>query len=346
MSLPKTQTGYGFIRGLGEINRLENLPVEHPGFNEVLLKIEAVGLCSSDHHILLEQSPLNPDPMVMGHEICGSIAAVGPGLEDSEVYTLGSRHSVFIINSCGNCAQCKLGRDNLCLEGRFDAYGITLNGGFQQYLLIKNLRSLIPIPDEVSYEAATSATDAILTPFHAIMKVKNRLGPASKVLVLGAGGLGLNAIQILKVFGCKIICVDKKSSVENLARKLGASDFYSNFDDIEDPQESFDVSFDFVGMQDSVNCSVQYVAAGGKILMVGMGRLKAMLPIYDLCRREVEVIFNIGGTSTEHAEILQWLKDGKLTPVVDQRPISDLPEYMNKLIHGQLTGRVVFKPHL
>lgn len=346
MSLPKSQTGYGFIRGQGEIQQLTNLPVNRPGPNEVLLKIEAVGLCTSDHHILLEQSPLNPDPMVMGHEICGSIAEVGAGLEDSEEYTLGSRHSVFIINACGNCVECRLGRDNICREGRFRAYGITLDGGFQQYLLIKNLRSLIPIPDGVSYEAATSATDAILTPFHAIMKVKDKLGPASKVLVLGAGGLGLNAIQILRVFGCKIVCVDKKASVEKVAKKLGATEFYSNFDDIEDPQESFNVSFDFVGMQDSVNCSVQYVGAGGKILMVGMGRLKAMLPIYDLCRREIEVIFNMGGTSTEHAEILQWLKDGKLKPVVAQKPIKDLPEYMNKLIQGQLTGRVVFKPHL
>lgn len=346
MSIPKSQTGYGFIRGLGDIKRLDNLPVKRPGPNEVLLKIEAVGLCSSDHHILLEQSPLNPDPMVMGHEICGSIAEVGPGLDDSEEYAVGSRHSVFIINACGNCLQCRLGKDNLCLEGRFQAYGITLDGGFQQYLLIKNLRTLVPIPDGVSYDAATSATDAILTPFHAIMKVKDKLGPASKVLVLGAGGLGLNAIQILRVFGCKIVCVDKKASLAETAKKLGATEFYTSFDDIEDAQESFNVSFDFLGFPESVNCSVQYVAAGGKILMVGMGRLKALFPIYDLCRREIEVIFNIGGTSTEHAEILQWLKDGRLKPVVNQRPISDLPEYMDKLIRGDLTGRVVFKPHL
>lgn len=346
MKIPATQTGYGFIRGLSDINCLPDLPVKRPGPNEILLKIEAAGLCSSDHHILLEQSPLNPDPMVMGHEICGSIAEVGMGLQDHEEFAIGSRHSVFICNSCGNCKLCRIGRDNLCREGCFEAFGITLDGGFQQYLLVKNHRSLIPIPDGVSYETAASATDAILTPFHAIMKVKDRLGPASKVLVQGAGGLGLNAIQILKVFGCKIVCVDKKSDVADLAKRLGATEFYTSFDDIEDPQESFDLSFDFIGVPESVNCSVQYIAPGGKILMVGMGRSKAIFPIFDLCRREVEIVFNFGGTSTEHAEILQWLKEKRLNPIVEQRPMSDLPEYMKKLINGKLTGRVVFKPHL
>lgn len=346
MKIPDSQTGYGFIRGLKDINVLPNLPVKKPGPNEILLKIEVAGLCHSDHHILLEQSPLNPDPMVMGHEICGSIAQVGSELKDNENYAIGSRHTIFILNSCAVCIHCKKGRDNLCLEGRFDAFGITLDGGFQEYLLVKNPRALVPIPDGVSYEAAASATDAILTPFHAIMKVRERLGPATKVLVLGAGGLGLNAIQILNVFGCKITCVDKKPEVRDIVKNFGASEFYTDFDDIEDPQETFDLSFDFIGIPESVACSVQYIAAGGKIVMVGMGRLKAVLPIYDLCRREVEVIFNIGGTSVEQAEILQWLKEKKLRPIVETKPMSSLPEYMEKLTKNQLTGRVVFKPKL
>lgn len=346
MTIPTLQTGYGFIRGLQDINRLDNIPVKHPGPNEVLLKIEAAGLCSSDLHILIAQNTLSPDSMVMGHEICGSIVEVGLGYQGSEKFSIGSRHSIFICNACGNCEQCRIGKDNLCREGVFEAFGIFLDGGFQQYLLVKNPRNLIPIPDGVPYEIAASATDAILTPFHAIMKVKERLGPTCKVLVLGAGGLGLNAIQILRVFGCHIVCVDKKPEVGEIAKKLGAAEFYSDFDDIEDPQESFLLSFDFIGAQESANCSVQYVAAGGKIMMIGMARLKAMFPIYELCRREIEIVFNIGGTSTEHAEILQWLKHGKLKPIVELRPMSDLPEYMKKLEKGQLTGRVVFKPHL
>lgn len=344
MGIPKTQTGFGFTHGLHEINRFDSLPVKEPGPGEVLLKIELTGLCRSDHHILLAQNPMNPPKMVMGHEICGSVAKAGSSVASDPRYEVGTRYSLFISNPCGSCANCRTGRDNLCLTNPYNGYGITEDGGFQEYLLVRNLRNLVPIPDGVSYEAAASATDAVLTPFHAISKVKHLLSPTTKVLLLGAGGLGLNALQILKVYGCKVVCVDQKASNEKFAREFGASEFYTSFDDIEDGPESFDICFDFIGNQHSVDCCVEYTAGGGKIVIVGMGKLKVTIPNFDSSRREIEYIFNFGGYSSEQAEVLEWIKAGLLKPVVEVRPMDELPQFMEKLKKGQIVGRVAFRP--
>lgn len=346
MPTPKTQVAYGIVHGNKDLQRFANQPVPEPGPNQVLLKVEAAGLCRSDFHILLVQDPRIPKKMVMGHEICGSIAKIGPGLENSEIYQPGSRHSVVIMEACGTCDDCRQGRDNMCLECNYDSYGISQDGGFAEYVLIHSVRSLVPIPDNVSYAEAASATDAILTPFHAIMKVKKDLGPGVKVLVFGAGGLGLNAIQILSTFGCYIVVVDKKSGNEQLARDYGAAEFYTNPDDIPDGQEYFDVCADFVGKQETVDESVRYVKRGGKILMVGLGNAKVQIPNYDLARREVQIIFNLGGTSSDQAEILRWISMGVLRPLVKEVGMSELPEYIKKLGRGEIVGRVVFKPKL
>lgn len=322
----------------------KNLPVPEPNPSGVLLKIEAAGLCRSDHHILISQNPNSPNKMVMGHEICGTIAKAGSSIAGLAKYKVGARFCMFISDACGSCDNCREGKDNHCTTNDYEGYGITKDGGFQEYLLVENPRNMISIPDSVSFEAAASATDAILTPFHAIMKVKNKLGPTSKVLVLGAGGLGLHALQILRHFGCKIICVDTKEENEKLVKSLGADDFYTSFDDITHKDESFDVSFDFIGNQESADCSCNFVGRNGKIVMVGMGKLRIELPNFDLSRREIEVIYNFGGNSREQGEVLKWIEAGRIVPVVEVKPMNLLPEYLQKLKNGQIVGRVAFKP--
>lgn len=346
MSLPKTQTGYGIIYGQKQIAKFEHLPVPEPGPTEVLLKIEAAGLCRSDLHILIIQDPRLPEKMVMGHEICGSIAKCGAGLVGDPRYQKGKRYAMLIADACGTCENCRSGKDNMCSVNVDSAYGLSQDGGFQEYLLVKNLRLLLPIADNVTYEAAALATDAILTPYHAIMKVKEVLGPTTKVLVVGAGGLGLNAIQILRTFGCKIVCVDKKTGNAAIAKNFGALEFFTDPDEIDHDLESFDVCFDFVGNQTTVEACVEFVKSGGKIVMVGLGKMTLTIPNFDLARREVQILFNFGGNSKDQTEVLEWISQGILKPVVTTAHLSELPQYMAKLARGEVVGRVVFKPKM
>lgn len=238
---------------------------------------------------------------------------------------------------------CRNGKDNQCSRAR-GGFGIFSDGGFQSYLVVKEVRCLLPIPDNVTFAQAALASDAILTPFHAIKKVRHVLNPTAKVLVFGAGGLGLNALQILRTYGCHIVSIDKKASNKELALQSGASEFYTSADDVDEDSESFDVCFDFVGYQATANGCVEYVKANGHIVVVGMGNSKLMLPNYNLARRDVTVYYNFGGTSLEQMEIMEWISRGVLKPVVQEAPMDELPMWMDKLERGEVVGRVVMVP--
>lgn len=346
MSIPKTQVGYGFRLGSKKLVKYENRPVLEPGPNEVLLKIEAAGMCQSDVHILIAQETNAPREFIMGHEVAGLIAKVGSALANSKRYAVGSRHCLCIVNSCGVCVNCRTGSDNLC-DG-FSGFGINEDGGYQQYLLVKNIRNLIPIPDNIDYATAAVASDSVLTPFHAIQKVRSMLQPNTKVLVIGLGGLGLNALQILRTYGTYIVASDLKAENKSLALANGANEFYTDLSSKENTHkpESFDVVIDLVGVQASTDACQKYVKSHGKILMIGLGRFKLNFLNYDLARREVEVIFSFGGTSAEQIKVLDWISKGKLKPIVEVKDMDYLPEYLERLAHGKITGRIAFKPKI
>lgn len=343
-SIPQTQSGYGFKRGQKTIQRYDNRKIVGPKGKEVLLKIEAAGLCLSDLHILLAQETYIPDSFIMGHEIAGQIVAVGEGLEDDEIFEIGGRFAMFIPDACGICDQCRSGRDNTCKGNLGDAYGLSQDGGFQQYLLVKNLRALLPIPDGVSYEQAAITSDAVLTPFHAIQRASTHLKPGAKVLQMGMGGLGINALQILKNFGVYVVVCDIKPEAEELAKKYGADEFWVDPVDSDHLPESFDVCFDFCGFQETFDHCQRFVKTAGLVMVVGLGRSKLMMMNFHMGRREVKVIFSMGGTSLEQIECMEWVAAGKIKPLLTLVDMKDLPKYMEKLNKGEVLGRIVFNP--
>ncbi|CUM63799.1 uncharacterized protein PRCAT00001383001 [Priceomyces carsonii] len=342
MTIPDTQLAYGFKFGKKTIQKYDNWPVLRPGAGEVLVKVEAAGLCQSDLHILYAQEKHVPKEFVMGHEIAGQIVEVGKEGVPNQ-YKVGLRVAVSIANYCGICENCRSGADNNCLNSR-TAYGLSMNGGFQQYLLVKNLKGLIPIPENVSYEDAAVASDAVLTPFHAIQNAREGLLPTSKVLVVGLGGLGLNAIQILHNFGCHIVAVDVKKDSEDLAKKFGAAEFYQDLTLSNHPKESFDVCFDFCGLQETFDLCEAYTKQRGIILPVGLGRYKLTVRHYELARREIKILYSFGGTTLESVECMKWISEGRIKPVTTSVPMEELPNYLLKLAKGVIRGRVVFQP--
>ena len=345
-----TQSGFGYIKGQSDIQKFTDIPIPTPKSNEVVLKVEAAGLCLSDPHILhvgpVESKPPleTPSKFVMGHEIAGSISAVGDQLANDPYYKKGARFALQIVQACGTCDSCRRGLDSVC-DLSHQAYGLNEDGGFQQYLLVKNLRTLLPIPDGVSFEQAAVTTDSVLTPFHAIQKVRHLLTPTSKVLVQGCGGLGLNAVQILKNYGCYIVASDVKGAVEKLALEYGANEFHTDIGKSKHEPMSFDVIFDFVGIQPTFNNSDKFIKRRGKIVMVGLGRSKLLIPNYKLGIREVEIIFNFGGHYAEQVECMEWVAKGLIKPNVHVADFNSLPQYLEDLANGKLTGRVVFRPN-
>lgn len=339
--IPKTQTAFGYEFGSREVVRFDDYPVPEPGPDEVLLKVEAAGLCKSDLNILKDQNPGMPPKYVLGHEIAGKIVKIGENVDDFE-YDVGGRFCTYAINSCGICSLCRQGKEQCCAVKV--GYGIGKDGGFQQYLLVTKLSTLIRIPDEVSYVEAAVATDAVLAPYHAIHKVKDSLTPTSKVLVIGLGGLGINALQILKQYGCTVIATDVKPELELEAKRFGATEYHVDLEDSDSNFESFDVCFDFCGYKSTFDLCQQYVAADGKIVLVGMGEGKLNIRNYHLARREVQVIFNMGGNSDEQLKCLEWIRQGKIKPVVSVRDFDQIPNAFRDLAAGKIKGRVAFRP--
>lgn len=350
--IPRTQTAYGWdCETADKIQRWDDEPVKMPGPNEVLLKVEAAGLCQSDCHLLqvgpmgtydLAKEPI-PERYIMGHEVAGSIVAVGNGLENSDEFKVGGRFALQIQNACGRCFNCRLGRDNACTTS-LRAYGLNMDGGFCQYVLIQNLRTLLPIPNGVSYASAAVASDSTVTPFHAINRVRADCGPGAKVLVVGCGGLGLNAVQILRNFNPWIVATDIKKELRERVVEFGADEYFTDMDESGHDYESFDVVFDFVGNQITSDICQRYVKHSGKYTTVGLGRSKLLLLNFHLARREVQINYSFGGTSQEQIEVMRWIETGKLKPLQRLVAFAKLPDYLDRLHHGQVEGRVTFRP--
>lgn len=342
---PTHQSGFGFGRGSKTIQRYDNRVVREPRGLQVLLKIEAAGLCLSDLHMLWGQDKRIPDQFIMGHEIAGQIVAVGPDLAKGRTpFKVGGRFAVTIPNSCGQCDQCRRGHDNACVGNLGAAYGLSQDGGFQQYLLVSNLRTLLPIPEGVTYAQAAVASDAVLTPYLAVQKARAFLQPGGKVLLFGLGGLGVNALQILKQYGVSVVVCDVKPESQELATRFGADEFYTDISKLAHKPESFDVCFDFVGIQPTSDGCQRYVKLHGAIVLVGLGKAKLTLLNYELARREVQLFFLFGGSSLDQIECMKWVAAGKVKPLAEVVDMKDLPQYMEKLAKGQIQGRIVFNP--
>ena len=203
---------------------LLDLPDPEPGPGQVVIKVGGAGLCHSDLHVMHEfqegMAPWGP-PFVMGHENAGWVHSIGPGVRGVEE---GLPVAVYGLYGCGRCKPCAAGAENFCIHGLEGPPGIGfgLDGGLAEYLLVHDPRRLVPIGD-LDPAVAAPLTDAGLTPYRAVKRVLPKLTPDSSVVVIGVGGLGHIAIQILEALSvAKVVAVDARESAHDLAMEVGA----------------------------------------------------------------------------------------------------------------------------
>src|SRR5512132_4409324 len=166
-----------------------------PGPGEVLVRVSACGLCHSDLHYMDHGVPtFKTPPLVLGHEISGTVVGVGLGVDQARIGT-----SVLLapVTSCGECAMCRTGRENVCARQRM--LGNTIDGGFAEYVVAPS-RDAFAIPPDVPAEEACVIADALTTAFHCVPR-RARLETGETVVVVGCGGLGLNVVQVASLVG-------------------------------------------------------------------------------------------------------------------------------------------------
>ena len=319
-----------------------------PQGTEVLVKTIACGVCHSDIHIhegvfelgAGKQLEVGRKGQVLGHEIFGEVVAVGPDAEDVSV---GDRRVVFPWIGCGECATCKRGEEQLCTPGR--ALGIINPGGFADHVLVPHSRYLFDKGDVPDSLAATYACSG-LTAFGALKKV-GELQEDEEIVIIGAGGVGMMAIQIARAMGMDPIVVDIDEGKLATALELGVSRTFNS----SHPQSAKEIRkstggayavLDFVGAEISVNYGLGCLRKGGMLIIIGLygGALTMPIPFIPMNARIIQGSYV--GSLHDMADLMVMVRDGKIAPIdITERPLAEANDALVDLKAGNVTGRQV-----
>lgn len=324
-----------------------------PGPGQILLKITAAGVCHSDLAVqAMSEEMLKAYnlPLTLGHEPVGTIAEFGPGVNtDLEV---GDNVVVYGPWGCGQCHSCSEGYENYCTrttELGIRPPGLGAPGALAEYMLVDSPRHLIPIGDLDPVKTAPLA-DAALTPYHAIKIAMPKLGANSTAVVIGVGGLGHVAIEILKALTpATVIALDVHEEKLALAKRVGADHtFISSTDAVAPIREltgglGATAVFDFVGVQPAVDLAVQLTSVRGDLLLVGVGGGAAKVGIMHT-PFECSVTAPYWGTRQELIEVIEMAKRGVFDIETTTYSLDEVPEVYAKFARDEIVGRAVVVP--
>jgi propanol-preferring alcohol dehydrogenase len=327
---------------------LRSVPQPEPGPGEVLVRIGAAGACHSDLHIMESPDALGmPIPVTLGHENAGWVEALGAGVDAVE---RGQPVAIYGIVGCGTCVACLAGCDNECRRVPAGGIGLSRDGGMAEYVVVP-ARQLVPIGD-LDVAQAAPLTDAGLTPYHAIQVTRRGLRPSGTCVVIGVGGLGHLAVQILAATtSSRVIAVDLRDEALRLAREIGAQQALRSDRDtarhireiVGPPPGGADVVLDFVGAQATIDLARSVVSTGGDVAIVGLAG--GTLPIgFGTLPFEARAIVPFWGTKAELAEVVALAQAGRIRAHVERFTLAEANLAYEKLRAGEIRGRAVVVP--
>lgn len=311
--------------------------------NDVIIKITACGLCTTDlkvQHGVLETGGL---PRILGHEPAGVVTAVGSRVTNVKV---GDRVISSTYMACRTCENCRRGRDTLCenLSGRL---GITVDGGFAEYMLAK-AQCLVKIPDDVDEAQACIVPCGGGVAYHAMVK-RFQVGPEDRVLILGVGGLGIQAIEMCAICGAETIALDidddKLAAVKAAGATYAINTRNPRYLELLRELGGGTVLFDTTGAAKALRDCVSVLKKGARILLVAYGPGREVhLDMADVVLNEFEILGSRGVGIQDVAEIMSLIERKKYAPIVQRYPLSEINEVIDKLNSNKLIGRAVLIP--
>ena len=331
-----------------EALRLESIDEpEAVGPFDVIVRVGAAGLCRTDLHIQegqwAEKSQVKL-PYTPGHENAGWVHEVGSGVSNVAV---GDTVIVHPYISCGLCGPCRRGDDMHCVNGSFP--GIDRDGGFAD-LLLTSARSVVKLDPSLHPKDIAALADAGLTAIHAVKKAIGVLGAGTRVVVIGAGGLGHIGIQCLKAYTpAEIIVIDPSEKALALAGELGADHAVkvdgSQVDTVRELTDGLgaEAIIDFVGEKGAIQDGIEMVQDGGFYYVIGYGE-NIDIPTIDVISREISFIGNLVGTYTDLAESMTLTAQGKVSLHTSTYPLENINDAMADLDGGRLQGRGILIP--
>lgn len=338
-------------REIGAEPEVVEVETPEPGPGQVRLKVTAAGACHSDSFIM----GLPADqygwglPLTLGHEGVGVVDKLGDGVTG---LALGESVAVYGPQGCGRCYQCAQGKENYCqraAELGIAPPGLGAPGSMAEYMLVPDARHLLPIGD-LDPVANVALTDAGLTPYHAIKMSLPKLVPGSTAVVIGAGGLGHVAIQMLRALTpAMVIALDVSVEKLKLATEVGAHHvFPSDGESAERVRElthgrGATAVFDFVAIQPTLDASHDMVAVEGDVVLVGVGA--GTLPSGMLAAPYDSVVrAPYWGSRSELFEVFDLSRAGLVHVETEVFSLDDAPEAYRRLHEGTLRGRAIVVP--
>ncbi|MGV0819052.1 NAD(P)-dependent alcohol dehydrogenase [Martelella sp. AMO21009] len=338
--------------GPGDL-RLAKVARPAPGPGEVLLKVLAAGLCQTDVHIRRATDSRTPDGTILGHEIAGEVAALGPGVTG---WQPGDRVVVHPCWACGRCRACRAGRENEChrTAGRRSppaTPGVTRHGGMADYVVVP-ASAIFDIGD-LDPALAAPLTDAALTSYRAILSCGELLAPGATAVVIGLGGLGNMALQILRaVTGLRCVGIDRSEPAREASRDWADVLYGSEDGTIEAVQAltggiGAEIVLDFVGTDATLEMAARMVARGGAIRVVGLSG--GTLPLLarsanNPLPRGVTVMCPYSGTYNDLVEVIALARSGAIVPPVRRFDLDEALDALDLLEAGEIRGRAVLLP--
>jgi alcohol dehydrogenase, propanol-preferring len=330
------------VHDFAEPLSVERVPRPELGPGQILVKVEACGLCHTDIRAAHGDWQVKPSlPFVPGHEGVGVVREVGPGVTE---VALGDRVALpWLGYACGTCDYCVSGRETLCLEQKNTGYSI--DGAFGEYARAY-AHYVVKVPEGVDPFDAAPLTCAGVTTFKAVKVAATR--PADLVAVFGVGGLGHMAIQYARIAGGRVVAVDLVDEKLALARKLGA-EFTVNAAR-EDPVEAIqrlggaDQALALAASPRSLEQAFGSLRRGGTLVLVALPVDNAVtLPVFETVRKGITIAGSIAGTRAEVRDVFELHAAGKTTVTREVRPLAEVNEAIADLEAGRVTGRIVFQ---
>ncbi|MEU3461269.1 NAD(P)-dependent alcohol dehydrogenase [Streptomyces sp. NPDC006733] len=339
-------------RSVGSAPEVVSIDRPEPGPGQVLLKVTAAGVCHSDIAVMswpAEALPF-PLPLTLGHEGAGTVAVLGEGVSG---FSVGDAVAVYGPWGCGGCLMCAQGKENYCLRAEelgIRPPGLGAPGAIAEYMIVDDPRHLVPL-GALDPVTAVPLTDAGLTPYHAIKMSLPKLIPGSTAVVIGTGGLGHVAIQLLRALcPARVIALDVNDEKLALARKSGAHETLLSDEHAADTVRELtqglgaQAVFDFVGAAPTVATAMACAAVESDVTIVGIGGGAASVG-FGVTPYDAAVRAPYWGTRAELIEVLDLARSGAIGVQVETYALDDAPKAYERLHAGQINGRAVILPN-
>ncbi|CAB4904368.1 MAG: alcohol dehydrogenase catalytic domain-containing protein [Actinobacteria bacterium] len=292
---------------------VREVPDPAPSAGGVVVEVGASGVCRSDWHGWSGHDPDVVLPHVPGHELAGTVAAVGA---DVRGWSVGDRVTVPFVCACGSCAPCREGAGQVCL--RQTQPGFTHWGSFAQLVALDAADvNLVALPEDLAMPTAAALGCRFATAFRAVTGV-GRVAPGEWVAVLGCGGVGLSAVQVAVAVGARVVAVDPSPGARELAAAMGAEHVLPSADGVvELTGGGAHVSLDCLGSPATCEASIRSLRPRGRHVQVGLlppAEGRAVVPMELVVAWELAVLGSHGMAAADYPAMLSMIAAGRLRP--------------------------------